>query len=159
MRQELIFRGPVLLAPEAEPVTVELWENGTTVVAFEGSDVAGVMQQAAVSFTDDRRLLLTGTSQEGEPITWEGADPEATKIRWLGAQIMWPTALGGGQWTGAEVIETQYGVRVSIVGQPPKLIAGARTETTGGKRWIVSGLVRILADAPTRKGCGCGGKR
>lgn len=155
MHQEMLFRGQMTLAPGADPLVVELWRTGDTVVAFgAGNAAAGVLKAAVLGLDDARRLTVQGNLPDGAgPGTWVGTAPAQEQGRWSGMNVAWPD---GRTLAGSEVTWTQYAVTIQPPGQPDIILAGARTEAVGAQRWIVDGHLRILAD-PGTAGCGCGG--
>lgn len=158
MHQEMLFRGQMRLGADADPLVVELWRTGDTVVAFgAGNATAGVLKAAVIDLDDGRRLTVRGNLPDGAgPAMWVGAEPAREVGRWSGMNVQWPD---GQTLAGSDVTWTQYAVTIQTPGQVSREIAGARTEAIGSQRWIVAGAgVRILAD-PGSGGCGCGGKR
>lgn len=155
MHQEMLYRGQMRLGADADPLVVELWRTGDTVVAFgAGNATAGVLKAAVLGLDDERRLTVQGNLPDGAgPGIWVGADAAHEIGRWSGMNVAWPD---GRTLTGSEVTWTQYAVTVAPPGQQEITLAGARTEAIGAQRWIVAGHVRILAD-PGTSGCGCGG--
>lgn len=154
MSQHLRYRGALDLG-DGEARHAEVWVDGGTAVAFVDGQVSGVLSALMMTYTEDRRLRFAGELPDGTDHAWEGVGRPVARVSWPGAQVTWPS---GERWTGAEVTESQYGVRVIASGHPTRELPGARTELVGNQRWIVDGDVRILADAP-RRGCGCGGGR
>lgn len=153
MSQHLRYRGALDLG-DGTPRQVEVWVSGTTAVAFEDGQPVGVLQALLLTLTEDRRLRFVGEA-DGADVTWEGVGSPVPQVAWHGATVEWPS---GERWAGADVVATQYGVRVTAAGYAGRDLPGARTELVGNQRWIVDGDSRFLADAP-RRGCGCGGGR
>lgn len=148
--QQLLFRGAVDLGDRVE--TVEIWRSDTAAVAFRGGQQLAVLTGIEVGLTADRRLQISGQA-DGEAGLWVGAASEQILGRWHGATVAWP---GEAAWTNAEVVWSQYGVRVSAPGHGPRDLPGAKTEALGAQRWIIDGAQRIAA-SQARKPCGCGG--
>lgn len=157
-----LYSGPLLLAEGAPPRQVEVWRRGGAAVVFEaGVDVAAV-RDPVIGLTEDHRLLITGTDHTtGEPTRWEGHGADRPGGSWSGVTLTWPSGLDGGDgtWSPATVVWSQYGVRVAAPAGHVIRLPGARTEVSGGQRWIVTADgARFAADAP-RRGCGCSGRR
>lgn len=154
MAQAMVFRGEVELG-EAGSRVVDIWRSEQAAVAFEGGRQVGVLREIELGLTDDRRLTISGVDPDsGEPVVWTGVEAERSRGRWHGSTVTWPD---GSRWAQAQIVWSQYGVRVSAPGQAPRDLPGAHTEAVGTQRWIIDGATRISASIPAR-GCGCGGR-
>jgi len=152
MTTELLYRGRLDLGDGTEPRALEVWRSGSAAVVFDGPVQVAQATDVVLGFTDDRRLRITGTGPDDQPVEWVGPDPAVNQGQWSGQRVRWsPTEV----WTAATVTWTNYGVSVAAAGQDTRHLAAARTEVTGGQRWIVNGSERYLVENP-RRGCGCG---
>lgn len=150
-RNELLYRGRLDVG-DGSPRTLEVWNVGEAAVVFEGGAIVARAIGVTVGWTDDDRLLITGSDPDGgAPTRWEGPDPIQQQGTWPDQRVRWAD---GTIWTGAWVTWSQYGVQVGRVGETRKL-AGARTVVEGAQRFIIDGNLRHAIES-TSSGCGCG---
>lgn len=149
----MLYRGPILLDPDADPVDGELWVQGETAVVFDRATnaVVSTAHHVVLGLDDEHRLRVTGYPDA----VWQALAPEAALGAWVGVKVSWP---GEDAWETATVSWTNYRVRVSKNGKEPRDLPGARTMVQGSQKWIQQGDARIMIDTGRSGGCiPCGG--
>jgi len=150
-RNEMLYRGQLLLDPDGDPVAGELWVQGETAVVFERTTgkILGTVHHVTLDLDDQQRLRVNGYEA-----TWQALAPEQQLGAWVGVKVQWPD----GAWETATVSWTNYRVAVSKQGQETRILPGARTMVQGTQRWIQYGDTRLSIDAGRKAGCiPCGG--
>jgi hypothetical protein len=151
-RQELLYRGRLDVG-DGNPRHLEVWKVEEAAVVFEGGTIVARALAVEVGWTDDDRLLITGSDpDDGTPVSWEGPDPIANQGTWGNQRVRWHD---GTVWASAWVTWSQYGVHVGRVSEPVRKLAGARTVVEGAQRFIIDGNLRHMIEN-TSSGCGCG---
>lgn len=165
-RNELVYRGP-LIVNGAEPVAGgELWSVDSTVVAFVpgpggAPTPALVIRSAVLSLSEDLRLVVAGVDDLDVEVGAEAAGPRQALGAWTGRKVVEP---GGA--VVAESANVEWSTQgVSVV--PPRPAArieypGCRTSIVGGRafvdHWTGDPALRLEV-LSTAKPCGCSGGR